>query len=64
MITSEKNLANNISLSELAAVVGMSPHYFAELFKKSTGRAPHQYILMKRIEQAKQDLYEPGPQYN
>ena len=32
----------------------MSPHYFAELFKKSTGRAP------RRIDQVKQDLYELG----
>ena len=55
-----ENLANDVSLSELAAVVGMSPHYFAELFKKSTGRAPHQYILMKRIERAKQELCGPG----
>src|SRR5438067_9231950 len=55
-----ENLANDVSLSELAAVIGMSPHYFAELFKKSTGRSPHQYILMQRIERAKQELYEPG----
>ena len=55
-----ENLANDVSLSELAAVVDMSPHYFAELFKKSTGRAPHQYIIMQRIERAKQDLCEPG----
>ena len=54
-----ENLANDVSLSELAAVIGMSPHYFAELFKKSTGRAPHQYILMQRIERAKQKLCEP-----
>jgi AraC family transcriptional regulator len=55
-----ENLASDVSLSGLAAVVGMSPHYFAELFKKSTGRAPHQYILMQRIERAKQELYEQG----
>src|SRR4051795_1253229 len=55
-----ENLANDVSLSELAAVVDMSPHYFAELFKKSMGRAPHQYIIMQRIERAKQDLCEPG----
>jgi AraC-like DNA-binding protein len=35
------NLEENISLSQLAAAAGMSPHYFSELFKQSTGRSPH-----------------------
>jgi AraC family transcriptional regulator len=50
------NLAENISLSQLALVAGMSPHYFAELFRKSTGYAPHKYVLLQRIERAKQNL--------
>jgi AraC family transcriptional regulator len=44
----------------MAAVAGMSPHYFAELFKQRTGRAPHQYVLLQRIERAKQSLCVPG----
>ena len=50
------NLAEDLSLGQLAAVVGMSPHYFAELFKKSTGQAPHQYVLVQKIERAKNGL--------
>ena len=50
------NLADDLTLSELAAVAGMSPHYFAELFRRSTGYAPHRYVLLKRIERAKQGL--------
>jgi AraC family transcriptional regulator len=50
------NLAADLSLSELAAVAGMSPHYFAELFRMSTGQAPHRYVLSQRIERAKQGL--------
>jgi len=34
----------------------MSAHYFSQLFKQSTGRAPHQYVLLKRIEHAKEQL--------
>jgi AraC family transcriptional regulator len=53
------NLEENISLSQLAAIAGMSPHYFSELFKQSTGRAPHNYVLLQRIERAKQQLRDP-----
>jgi len=37
-------------------VAGMSPHYFAELFRRSTGEAPHRYVLLQRIERARQGL--------
>jgi AraC family transcriptional regulator len=50
------NLEDDLSLAQLAAVVGMSPHYFAELFSKSTGHTPHRYVLLQRIERAKQSL--------
>jgi AraC family transcriptional regulator len=52
------NLAEDLNLSQLAAVAGMSPHYFAELFKKSTGHAPHRYVLLQRIKRAKQGLWD------
>jgi AraC family transcriptional regulator len=50
------NLTEDLSLSHLAALAGMSPHYFAELFGRSTGYAPHRYVLLQRIERAKQAL--------
>jgi AraC family transcriptional regulator len=28
----------------------MSPHYFAELFRRSVGISPHRYVLTQRIE--------------
>ena len=54
------NLADDLSLSQLAAVAGMSPHYFAGLFSKSTGHPPHRFVLLQRIERAKQSLRNPG----
>jgi len=54
------NLADDLSLSQLAAVAGMSPHYFAELFSKSTGYPAHRFVLLQRIERAKQSLLDPG----
>ena len=53
------NLEESISLSQLATIVGMSPHYFSELFKQSTGCTPHSYVLVQRIERAKQRLRDP-----
>jgi len=53
------SLDGNISLAQLSAIAGMSPHYFSELFKQSTGRTPHTYVLHQRIEHAKQRLRDP-----
>ncbi len=53
------SLETNVSLSKLAAIADMSPHYFSELFKQSTGRSPHNYVLLQRIERAKQQLRDP-----
>lgn len=53
------NLDKTMSVTQLAAVGGMSPHYFSEQFKLSTGRAPHNYVLIQRIERAKQQLRDP-----
>jgi AraC family transcriptional regulator len=50
------NIADDLSLSQLATLVDMSPHYFSELFKKSMGVSPHRYVLSQRIERSKQNL--------
>jgi AraC-like DNA-binding protein len=52
------HLEHTLSLVELAAVVQMSPAHFARLFKQATGRTPHQYVILYRIECAKQLLTE------
>jgi len=51
-----QNYAREIRLWELAQLAGMSPHYFCELFKKSTGVSPHQYSLRCRMDRAKDFL--------
>lgn len=51
--------AEEISLTTLAAVAGMSAYHFARLFKASTGFAPHQYHIRCRIERAKELLRKP-----
>ncbi len=54
-----ENLTEDLGLKELANVAGMSPHYFSELFQRSVGRPPHQYVLSQRIERAKESLRNP-----
>lgn len=51
-------LDRDLSLSELAAVVQMSPFHFARLFKESTGLAPHQFVIRCRVERAKELLVQ------
>lgn len=51
-------LDRDLTLAELAAVTQMSPNYFTQLFKHSTGLTPHQYVIQRRIESAKQLLIE------
>jgi len=55
-----QNLGRDLRLSELADIAGMSPHYFCQLFKQSTGCTAHQYVLRQRIERAKNYLRDPN----
>lgn len=43
----------DIGLADLAAIASASPNYFATQFRRSTGFAPHQYVIHCRIERAK-----------
>lgn len=41
------------SLAELAAAAGFSRAQFVRLFRRSTGRSPHRYVLDRRLERAR-----------
>jgi AraC family transcriptional regulator len=49
----ESHLAENISLSDLAAGSGCSVNYFMRLFKQAFDMPPHRYIIERRVERAK-----------
>jgi AraC family transcriptional regulator len=53
------NLAEDVSLSDLAELAGTSAHHFAELFKRSMSCTPHRYVLQERIQRAKIALRDP-----
>jgi AraC family transcriptional regulator len=53
------NIGEDLTLSGLAEIANMSPHYFSELFKQSTGLSPHRYVLRAKVECAKEYLSDP-----
>src|SRR5262245_6846381 len=56
----EEHLDAGPSLDELAAVARLSPYHFARQFKRATGLPPHQYVILRRVERAKQLLQNRG----
>ena len=50
------HLEDSLTVIELAGMVSMSPQHFANLFRQSTGIAPHRYVLGRRIERAQELL--------
>ena len=45
-----------LSVDDLARAANLSPIHFARQFKRSTGRAPYQYIIEQRVERARELL--------
>jgi AraC family transcriptional regulator len=50
------DLARDTSLSELAALCGLSRSYFVRAFKHITGLPPHRWLLAQRVKRAKELL--------
>ncbi|RCK68710.1 helix-turn-helix domain-containing protein [Desertihabitans brevis] len=54
------SLAQPVSLATLAEQVGLSRYHLLRLFRRHTGRTPHEYLLALRLEQARRLLRETG----
>lgn len=52
----DAHLGERLTLVALANQVKLNPYYFAHAFKRATGVAPHQYVVRRRLERAKQLL--------
>jgi AraC family transcriptional regulator len=52
----EEHLDAGPSLEQMAAVARLSAYHFARQFRKATGLPPHQYVILRRVERAKQLL--------
>jgi AraC-like DNA-binding protein len=52
----EERISHSISLDDMARLVKLSTSYFSAAFKVSFGTSPHNYIILQRIEFAKQRM--------
>jgi len=52
------HLSEHITLNDMAAAAGLSPMHFAAQFRAATGFRPHHYLLLCRMEHAKQLMAE------
>ena len=50
----EADLTKTPSLAELAERLQLNPTFFCRAFKQSTGLSPHRYLLVQRINRAKE----------
>jgi AraC family transcriptional regulator len=48
------------TLEQMAAAVHLSAYHFARRFKAATGLPPHQYVIARRVDRAKQLLQDGG----
>jgi AraC family transcriptional regulator len=55
----EANLASDISLAELARLVGLSPNHFCTAFRISLGDPPHRHLARRRVARARELLADP-----
>jgi AraC family transcriptional regulator len=52
----EEQLAEDLSLEQIAAVAGVSTSHVKTLFRRSMGMPVHQYVIHRRVERAKELL--------
>jgi AraC family transcriptional regulator len=52
----EEHLDVGPTLEQMAAAAGLSVYHFARQFKTATDLSPHQYVILRRVERAKQLL--------
>jgi AraC family transcriptional regulator len=56
----DQHLAEEISLSTLAKVAGLSLYHFAHAFTQSFGMPPHRYHMGRRMDRARSLLRKPA----
>ena len=55
----DAKIGGHLSITTLASEVGLSTAHFSRAFKETVGRAPHQYLLLLRLQRARRMLEAP-----
>jgi len=50
----DAHLGERLTLLKIADELHLSPYHFAHVFKRTVGIAPHQYVMQRRLERARQ----------
>jgi AraC family transcriptional regulator len=56
----EEQVAEDLSLEQIAFVAGIGPSHFKEQFRKAMGLPVHQYVIQRRVERARVLLLQDG----
>jgi AraC-like DNA-binding protein len=54
----DAHLGEEVNLSSLAEIAGLSQGHFTRAFKQSLGMTPHGYVMQRRLERAKRMIAE------
>lgn len=57
----EENYRDNISITTVANLTGLSPNYLVTAFRREVGIPPHSYQTQVRVQRAKYDLHTQKP---
>ncbi|HVZ42135.1 MAG TPA: AraC family transcriptional regulator [Candidatus Kapabacteria bacterium] len=52
----DANIGERLSLGKISGVAFMSSHHFLRLFRQAFGQTPHQYLTLRRLEEARRLL--------
>jgi len=54
-----EKIEEELHIDEMAELAGLSTAHFSQMFRRSTGESPHQFLLRQRVERAKEMLRTP-----
>lgn len=52
----QAKIDEDLTLEQMADSVNLSVAHFSQMFRRSTGQSPHQFVLRSRVERAKEIL--------
>ena len=52
----DAKIEEELRIGEMAESAGLSTAHFSQMFRRSTGESPHQFVLRQRVERAKEML--------